>query len=251
MQRSLTSNYRETDVAKKHYETTSVEVPRGERIAKIAFALLFCVCGLVLLIRSLLLHKPDDSDVTLAAFGALILAIGVIALIKFKATHEPQLTERGKAAKAADDTARKSRTEASNLFVGFVAFICAIVYFAPAVFDAFGNEVRLYPVQCPTWDYSTATCTAHKWKARGIRYFTVYSSQQIVIASYPDDTVPPTRYYNCAVVDRLNWACTVDAKSDSARVTMTHGVFVDAFDDPSTRYTSRWRWWNIKWSSDD
>jgi hypothetical protein len=241
-------------VAKKQYESTQVAVPRRKRIAKIAFALLFCVYGPVLLVGSLL-HKTDDSGVV-ATIGAAILAIGLVALIRFKATHEPQLTEKGNALKAADDAARSRRTkELEDLFrslAGIVLVIFAVVYFAPTVLDALASDVRMYPIQCASWDSTNNKCAANKWEARGVRLFAVHSSQQIVIASYPDDDLPPTRYYNCAVVDRLNWACTMAAETDSGRVTMSHGVFKDqSEDDPSTRYTSRWRWWTTKLSSDN
>jgi hypothetical protein len=231
-------------VVAKQYESVQVAIPRGKRIAKITFAVLFCIYGLVLLVGSLV-HRSEDNGV-LATIGAAMLGIGVVALIRFKANHEPELTEQGRAQKAADDAAVKRRGDAFGSFVGFVGFICAVVYFTPTVIGALAGEVRIYRIQCASWDYTNNKCEG-VWKPSGVRLFTVHSSQQIVIASYPDDDVPPTRYYNCAVVDRLNWACTTSAEPDSARVTMTRGVFKDqGVDDPSTRYTSRWRWWTIK-----
>jgi len=235
-------------VAKKQYESIQVAVPRGRRIAKLAFASLFCIFGLAVLVGALL-HKNEA-----ALLGVSILAIGIIALITFKPTHESQLTEQGKALKAADDAAAARRTkqweDAFRSLLYFVGVIGAIVYFAPAVFNTLGDKVRIYPIYCPSWDYTSNKCAALKWVTHGVRQFTVHGSQQIVIASYPDADFPPVRYYNCAVVDRLNWACTVAAEPDSAPVTMTHGVFVDhsVMGDPSIRYASRLRWWATKLS---
>jgi hypothetical protein len=237
-------------VAKKQYESVEVAVPRGTRIARITFAALFCVSGLVLIVFSLL-HNNDDSGVVATIGGYAILGIGIFALIKFYPAHALQLTEKGSALKAADDAAaarrKKEREDLFGSIFGFVAVIFAVMYFAPAVLGALADEVRIYPIHCDSWDYTKNECAARVWKPIGVRLFNVHSSQQVVIASYPDDDLPPTRYYNCAVVDRLNWACTVAAEPDSSSVTMTHGVFKDqSLDDPSTRYVSRWRWWTIK-----
>ena len=51
----------------------------------------------------------------------------------------------------------------------------------------------------------------------GIRLFSVHRDQQIVVASFPDQNIPPIRYANCAVVDRTNWACSATAAPDSER----------------------------------
>lgn len=131
-------------MAKKEYESIQVAVPRGKRIAKIVFALLFCIFGLVALVGSLV-----SKNYEVATVGAIIVGIGIIALIQFKATHEPQLTEKGMALKAADEAAAKKRDEAFGSVAWFIVLICAAIYFAPAVFDAFGGEVRMYPILLP------------------------------------------------------------------------------------------------------
>ncbi len=223
------------------YDQVEVPVPLGTRILKIAFASVFCIVGLFLM-TDFFVANPSGAG----ALGLLFFALGAAALYQWRGPTEFQLTEAGKAAKAADEAKAKAIAEEREFrqMVGFsgLFLVCLFVYWAPDMLDSLRDKVRVYAIVCQRLPQGRCT-----WKADSVVSFGVFPNQQTVVVQILESTRPVGKLANCAVVDRVNWTCTRSPDPSSDKVHMHDGTFVDDGSDPtSVLYVPRYKFWQVK-----
>jgi hypothetical protein len=234
-------------MAKKKYESTMVRVPGWRRAAKILFASSFCLVGIVFIGEG---FASKGTDPQLLPIGGLLLVLGAIALFQWRGSHEPQLTDHGKAAKAEDErreVAKREAFEAGLMRLGFtVLVIFALIYFPQTISDAIRGKVRAYTVECVGPWTSNGACDVNGWRASNVSSFTVHSDQQLVVGRSLEGSSSPYRLFNCAIEDRTNWSCTLSADQSSDRIAMHEGSASSEALGPEIRFVPRLRWWYIR-----
>jgi hypothetical protein len=236
-------------MTKQKYEATEVRISTLRWLSGCAFAALFIVVGLLILIESLTSKDLEGAWIS-GAVGAAIVSIGAYALYKWRRPYELALTERGKAEKAkAEDLAKQraaSRAAAFNGFVWFVAFVAAAIYFPESIIDALEGKVRIYTIECVRDLNSNLSCPADGWKASLVTSYSVYPSQQVVVGAAVDTNVPPFKLFNCAVVDRTNWTCSTEPDIDAPKITLRNGAAANYMSTSTLKFVSRLRWWSVR-----
>jgi len=111
------------------------------------------------------------------------------------------------------------------------------------------NTATVYMVECKV-DASNNYCSA-PGKASGTVVYKVYPEQHAVVQQMSG--IGPTRFPDCAIVDRLNWECKYLGNDDGSHFGLTNGVFSELLvnrhgwtDDIRIYYAQKWRWW-IQW----
>jgi hypothetical protein len=242
-------------VPKKPYETERVPVARTTRIQHIVVSSICIIAGLAIFVLNA--SAPPGPDKFAPEFlGALLGGVGIFFLVySIRKTHEPVLTESGRAAKAADDriqSEKQAKREAAFwVFAFWAAVIAGIVYAYDPIVDQFEGRVAAYPIYCAVAVPETGACAKNGERAANVTKYIVHVDQQIVVG-LTEKTTSREKLFNCVVADMRNWSCSLEPDRDSIHAVMSDGVF--SYNPPSLlnefRFAPRWKYLLVKYLND-
>ncbi|MHB8474745.1 MAG: hypothetical protein ACYDBZ_00465 [Steroidobacteraceae bacterium] len=224
-------------MSKPKHESVAVPVSREERIKHIVFAIACCALGLFLIAEDFVSNADDH---TLTGYGALVLAVSIFFLVRsIRTTTELKLTAYGRAAKERDISKRDAAFISIALFI---AAIIGIIYAIEPISELLESKSRVYFIHCAKRLPADSNVCA-VWEPSLVATYSVHADQQFVILSTSERGLPPNRLHNCAVVDRINWACTEE--NGTGQISMSDSEF-SSTTAPSTldsRVVTRLKWW--------
>jgi hypothetical protein len=246
-------------VPKKTYECELVPVNPKTRVQNIIVSSICVIVGaLLIIIGPSLLVRPDPDNVAYQLWGFLVGGLGVYFLVRsIRRTQEPALTDRGKAAKAADqriESAKQAKREAAFwTFTFWATVIAGMAYSFDPIADLFEGRIAVYPVYCAGKVYEAGECAKGDERAGNVTKYIVHVDQQIVVG-LTENAITPQPLFNCVVADVRNWSCSINPEKDSIHALMHDGVF--SYDPPppswvtEVTYTSRWNYLRAKYLND-
>jgi hypothetical protein len=130
--------------------------------------------------------------------------------------------------------------------VAVVIALCTIVWASDKI--GYEGERTIYTVQCQDGNWEGWRCTG-KMVASDRYRFRASKSKREVVYWIVGSSIPSGKYSDCAVRDRGNWTCNVNA-GQPASITreMVNGrpTSTDGELNPPFHAVRKWEWWVLR-----